>query len=283
MSARLLSAAPKAALTPGKMRILPAIAAAFAACCLFAQTAAQHAAAIPVYGYQVVHVYPHDRSAFTEGLEYHDGFLYESTGLNGRSSLRKVRLETGEVVRQIPLSNQYFGEGITILGNEIVQLTYRTEVGFVYSLQDFHLFRQFTYKGEGWSLTHNATSVFMDDGTDQIRIWDPKTLAERRRITVHEGAKKIDNVNELEYVEGELYANIWQTNRIARISPVTGAILGWIDLDGILSPMYRNGTEDVLNGLAYDSLHKRLFVTGKFWPNLFEIRVVPNSANPVAR
>ena len=238
------------------------VVAASVVCCLFGQTAA-----LPVYGYQIVHVYPHDRSAFTEGLE--------STGLNGRSSLRKVRLENGEVVQQIPLANQYFGEGIAIVGNEIIQLTYRTEVGFVYSQKDFHLLRQFTYKGEGWSLTHNATSVFMDDGTDEIRVWDPKTLAERRRIKVHVGAASINNVNELEWVEGELYANIWQTNRIARVSPTSGAVLGWIDLSGILSPMYRNGSEDVLNGIAYDSVHKRLFVTGKLWPNLFEIRVVP--------
>lgn len=235
-----------------------------------------HAApAVPVYGYQIVHVYPHDRAAFTEGLEYHDGFLYESTGLNGNSSLRKVRLETGEVVRRIPLDDRYFGEGITILGNQILQLTYQTQVGFVYSLADFHLLRQFAYPGEGWSLTHNAASVFMDDGTDEIRVWDPKTLQERRRIKVHDGARPVRNVNELEYVEGELYANIWQTDRIARISPATGAVTGWIDLSGILSPMYRNGTEDVLNGIAYDSLHKRLFVTGKLWPNLFEIKIVP--------
>jgi glutamine cyclotransferase len=232
-------------------------------------------AAVPVYGYQIVHMFPHDRNAFTEGLEYHDGFLYESTGLNRRSSLRKVRLETGEVVQSIPLADQYFGEGITILGSEILQLTYKTEVGFVYSLKDFHLLRQFSYKGEGWSLTHNATSVFMDDGTSEIRVWDPKTLVERRRIRVHEGARTIANVNELEYVEGELYANIWQTDRIARISPVTGAVTGWIDLSGILSPMYRNGSEDVLNGIAYDAVHKRLFVTGKLWPELFEIRIVP--------
>lgn len=261
------------------MKIFLPISALLVAAGIFAQTPgrtqAKKAAAVPVYGYQIVHAYPHDRGAFTEGLEFHDGFLYESTGLNRRSSLRKVRLETGEVVQRIPLPDQYFGEGIAILGNEIVQLTYQTEVGFVYSLKDFRLLRQFSYKGEGWSLTHNATSVFMDDGTDEIRVWDPKTLAERRRIKVHEGARAIANVNELEWVEGELYANIWQTDRIARISPTTGAITGWIDLSGILSPMYRNGSEDVMNGIAYDAVHKRLFVTGKLWPNLFEIRIVP--------
>jgi len=256
-----------------KLLLVTAGIAILSVCFLFGQKAAP----VPVYGYKIVHVYPHDRSAFTEGLEYRDGFLYESTGLNRRSSLRKVRLETGEVVQRIPIDDQYFGEGITILGDQIAQLTYKTEVGFVYSMKDFHLLRQFTYKGEGWSLTHNATSIFMDDGTDEIRIWDPKTLAERRRIKVHDGSRPIDNVNELEYVEGELYANIWQTDRIARISPTTGAILGWIDLTGILSPMYRNGSEDVLNGIAYDSAHKRLFVTGKLWPNLFEIQVVPKS------
>ena len=232
-------------------------------------------AAVPQYTFQVVHVYPHDRMAFTEGLEYHDGFLYESTGLNRRSTLRKVKLETGEVIQQIPLANQYFGEGIAILGDQIAQLTYQTEVGFVYSLKDFHLLRQFTYKGEGWAMTHTATTVYMDDGTDEIRLWDPKTLAERRRIKVHEGTRSINNVNELEYVEGELYANIWQTDRIARISPTTGAITGWIDMSGLLSPMYRNGTEDVLNGIAYDAARKRLFVTGKLWPNLFEVKIVP--------
>jgi len=269
---------------PRMKAVLP-VAAVVAACCILAQTpaapvktTARKTGSVPVYGYQVVHSYPHDRTAFTEGLEYHDGYLYESTGLNRRSSLRKVRLETGEVVQRIPISDQYFGEGITILGDEIVQLTYKTEVGFVYSLKDFHMLRQFTYKGEGWSLTHNATSVFMDDGSDEIRIWDPKTLTERKRIKVHDGAKPIDNVNELEYVEGELYANIWQTDRIARISPVTGAIMGWIDLSGLLGPMYRNGTEDVLNGIAYDAVNKRLFVTGKLWPKLFEIRVVPKTA-----
>ncbi len=257
------------------MKLLLPLLALLIACGIFAQTATKKSASVPVYTYQIVHSYPHDRSAFTEGLEYHDGFLYESTGLNRRSSLRKVRLETGEVVQQIPLADKYFGEGIAILGDQIAQLTYQTEVGFIYSLKDFHLLRQFTYKGEGWALTHTATTVYMDDGTDEIRLWDPKTLAERRRIKVHDGARSINNVNELEYVEGELYANIWQTDRIARISPTTGAITGWIDMTGLLSPMYRNGTEDVLNGIAYDAVHKRLFVTGKLWPNLFEVKIVP--------
>jgi glutamine cyclotransferase len=273
MLSGLLSAAFKTA-RPTTMK---ALLLTFATACalLFAQSAAKKPAAVPTYGYKVVHVYPHDRGAFTEGLEYHDGFLYESTGLNGRSSLRKVKLETGQIVRSIALPRQYFGEGIAILGDRIAQLTYRTQIGFVYSLKDFTQLSTFTYKGEGWSFTHNANTLFMDDGTSEIRLWNPKTFAERGRIKVHEGSRAIDNVNELEYVEGELYANIWQTDRIARISPTTGAILGWIDLSGLLSPMHRNGTEDVLNGIAYDAAHKRLFVTGKFWPSLFEIEVVP--------
>jgi glutaminyl-peptide cyclotransferase len=242
---------------------------------LLAQNVARKPASAPTYGYQVVHVYPHDRAAFTEGLEYHDGFLYESTGLNGRSTLRKVKLETGELVRAIALPRQYFGEGIAVLGDKIAQLTYQTQIGFVYSLKDFVQLRTFTYKGEGWAFTHNANTLFMDDGTDEIRLWDPRTFAERRRIKVHEGSRSIDNVNELEYVEGELYANIWQTDRIARISPATGAVLGWIDMSGLLGPTYRNGTEDVLNGIAYDAAGKRLFVTGKLWPSLFEVKIVP--------
>ncbi len=256
------------------MKILISVAVLLLGGLVFAQTL-KRSPGIPLYGYRVVHAYPHDRNAFTEGLEFHDGFLYESTGLNGRSSLRKVKLETGEVVQKIALASQYFGEGITIVDNRIIQLTYQTEVGFVFGLKDFRQLQRFSYEGEGWSLTHNASSIFMDDGTDEIRVWDPKSLAEKRRIRVRDAGKPVENLNELEWVEGELFANIWQTDRIARISPVTGAVTGWIDLSGLLGPMYRNGTEDVLNGIAYDAVHKRLFVTGKLWPNVFEIKIVP--------
>ncbi len=256
------------------MKILISVAVLLLGGLVFAQTL-KRSPGIPFYGYRVVHAYPHDRNAFTEGLEFHDGFLYESTGLNGRSSLRKVKLETGEVVQNIALASQYFGEGITIVDDRIIQLTYQTEVGFVFGLKDFRQLQRFSYEGEGWSLTHNASSIFMDDGTDEIRVWDPKSLAEKRRIRVRDAGKPVENLNELEWVEGELFANIWQTDLIARISPVTGAVTGWIDLSGLLGPMYRNGTEDVLNGIAYDAVHKRLFVTGKLWPNVFEIQLVP--------
>jgi len=231
-------------------------------------------AATPEYGYRVVHVYPHDREAFTEGLEFRGGFLYESTGLEGRSTLSKIKLETGQVVQQIRLDPRLFGEGITILNQKIFQLTYRSQLGFVYDQPSMARQRTFNYNGEGWSLTNDGSNIYMDDGTSHIRVWDPFTLQEKRRITVHDGARLIDNVNELEWVRGELYANIWQQDKIARISPADGRVLGWIDLTGILPPADRDGI-DVLNGIAYDRFGDRLFVTGKLWPKLFEIKVVP--------
>jgi glutaminyl-peptide cyclotransferase len=229
----------------------------------------------PEYTYKVIKVYPHDRSAFTQGLEFHNGFLYEGTGLNGKSTLRKVQIETGQVLQKIDLSAEYFGEGITLAGGEIVQITYQSQIGFVYGLSDFKLRRKFSYKGEGWGLTNNGREIFFSDGTAEIRMLDLKTLSENRRIKVHDGPRAVDQLNELEWVEGEIYANIWGTDRIARISPRTGAVTGWIDLTGILSPMYRTKAVDVLNGIAYDGAKKRLFVTGKLWPMLYEIQLVP--------
>jgi len=231
----------------------------------------------PEYGYQVVHTYPHDPNAFTEGLEYRAGFLYESTGIKGQSWLRREKLETGQVLQQIDIDPQYFGEGITILNQQITQLTWQTEIGFVYDQSSFHLKRTFNYPGEGWALTNDGQNIYMDDGTAQIRVWNPLTLQEKRRITVRDHGKPVLNLNELEWVRGEIYANIWEKDVIARISPTDGRVLGWIDLTGILSPSDRTGREDVLNGIAYDVLGNRLFVTGKYWPKLFEIKVVPKS------
>jgi glutaminyl-peptide cyclotransferase len=242
---------------------------------LFSQTARNRPQAHPrEYTYTVVQSFPHDPDAFTQGLVYHDGFLYEGTGLQGRSSLRKVRLETGEVLKRVDLPYEYFGEGIAIVGNEIRQLTWKSEVGFVYDLRSFRQIRRFSYSGEGWGLTSNGADVYMSDGTSDIRILDAATLHEKRRIYVHDGSKSIDRLNELEVVEGQIFANIWETNRIARISPQTGEVVGWIDLSGLLSPMYQLEPGAVLNGIAYDSARKRLFVTGKLWPRLFEIRLV---------
>jgi glutaminyl-peptide cyclotransferase len=246
--------------------------------CGFMAAVLSAAAQTPEYGYQVIHAYPHDPNAFTEGLEYRAGFLYESTGLEGRSWLRREKLETGQVLQQIDLDPQYFGEGITVLNQQIIRLTWRSEVGFVYDQASFHLKRTFTYPGEGWAMTNDGQNIYMDDGTAQIRIWDPLTLQEKRRITVRDKGKPIDNLNELEWVHGELYANIWQTDRIARISPMDGRVLGWIDCAGLLSPSDQTGGDGaVLNGIAYDALSNRLFVTGKLWPKLFEIKLVPKA------
>jgi glutaminyl-peptide cyclotransferase len=229
----------------------------------------------PEYTFKIIRVFPHDPSAFTQGLVYHDGFLYEGTGLNRQSSLRKVRLETGDVVQHVELPGEFFGEGIAIVRDKVIQLTWQSQTGFVYRLSDFQLLRRFSYPGEGWGLTSVGNEIFMSDGTAEIRVLNAATLAEKRRFAVHDGATPIDQLNELEFVEGEIFANIWQTDRIARISPRTGKVVGWIDLKGLLSPVYRRRSDAVLNGIAHDSAHRRLFVTGKLWPNVFEIQIVP--------
>ena len=233
------------------------------------------AGATPQYGYRIVRTYPHDPGAFTQGLIFWNGFLYEGTGLNGRSSLRKVRLDTGEVVQRMPISPDYFGEGITNWGDRIIQLTWQTGVGFVYDLPSFTMLKKFNYMGEGWGLTHDATRLIMSDGSASLRFWDPKTLQETGRIVVRDNGVPVVNLNELEYVKGEILANVWQTERIARISPADGRVLGWINLHGLLKPEDLRNQPDVLNGIAYDEKTDRLFVTGKLWPKLFEIKVVP--------
>jgi len=246
---------------------------------LFACTTATYATRTPEYTFKIIHTFPHDPGAFTQGLAFRDGFLYEGTGRMGHSSLRKVRLETGEVLEQVNLSPDLFGEGIALYENEIIQLTWLSGRGFVYDLSDFHLLREFSYKGEGWGLATNGApgrdELFMSDGTPEIRVLDAGTLAEKQRFTVRDGDKPIDQLNELEYVEGELFANIWKTDKIARISPATGKVVGWIDLKGLLSPVYKLEPGAVLNGIAYDPASKRLFVTGKLWPSLFEVRLIP--------
>lgn len=230
---------------------------------------------VPHYSYQIVHAYPHDRLAFTEGLFYLNGVLYESTGLEGKSSVRRVKLETGEILQKYDLPGSYFGEGIVNWKDQIVQLTWQTEVGFVYDLKTFEKKREFHYPGEGWALTQDGRRLIMDDGTAQIRFWNPESLGEEGRITVTDRGQPVVNLNELEWVEGEIYANIWGTTRIARINPETGKVVGWIDLSGLEQSSGASADSDsVLNGIAYDSKSRRLFVTGKRWPKLFEIRLV---------
>lgn len=229
---------------------------------------------LPSYTYSIVRSYPHDRGAFTQGLIVRNGFFYEGTGLNGRSGLRKIKIETGEVLQTRPLSQEYFGEGITEWKGSIVQLTWQNGIGFVYDMATFDRTRTWTYKGEGWGLTHDGARLIMSDGTAQLRFLDPATFKETGRVTVRDQRGPVQSLNELEYVKGEIFANIWQTDRIARISPRDGRVLGWIDLSGLLSAAERGTPDAVLNGIAYDEAADRLFVTGKLWPRVFEIKLV---------
>jgi len=232
---------------------------------------------LPVYAYRVVRAYPHDSKAFTQGLQYVDGFLYEGTGLNGSSSIRKVKLETGEVVQRRDLARAYFGAGITVWKTDLIQLTWQSQVAFVYDSKTFAPRRTFKYKGEGWGLTRDGTNLIMSDGTDELRVLDPATFAERRRIKVTAVGIPLRNLNELEYMKGEILANVWTTDAVARVSPDTGRVTGYIDLAGLLTPAEKASVElegGVLNGIAYDEKNDRLFVTGKLWPKLFEIKIM---------
>jgi glutamine cyclotransferase len=232
-------------------------------------------------GYRVIHTYPHDPQAYTQGLLYEDGFLYESTGLNGRSSLRMVDLETGRVLQRATVPDNYFAEGLASWGSTLIQLTWQSHIAFVYDRFSFRLLHTFNYKGEGWGLTQDGRNLIMSDGTATLRFFDPGTFREVHRIVVKDQGAPVTQLNGLEYVRGEIYANVWHTDRIARISPATGKVLGWIDLSGLLSENQRSDPEAVLNGIAWDSAHDRLFVTGKLWPRLFEIKIVPEGTNLV--
>ncbi|MEQ1912990.1 MAG: glutaminyl-peptide cyclotransferase [Vicinamibacterales bacterium] len=232
----------------------------------------QAASALPMFGYTVVHTYPHDRDAFTQGLQVLDGAFYEGTGLNGRSSIRKVKIDTGEVLQKRDVPAQYFGEGITVRGNELFQLTWQSGVALVYDRATFAPKRQLKYSGEGWGLTQDKTALIMSDGSEFLRFLDPATFAEKRRVRVTVGGAPLKNLNELEYVKGEVFANVWQTDYVARIDPATGNVNGYIDFRGLLTSREREAT-DVLNGIAYDEATDRLFITGKLWPRVFEVRV----------
>jgi glutaminyl-peptide cyclotransferase len=230
---------------------------------------------VPVYSYNIVNTYPHDPDAFTEGLVFEDGFLYEGTGLLGQSTLRRVELETGAIVQIHELPDEFFGEGTTIYGNRVIQLTWQSHVGFVYDKASFELLQQFNYSTEGWGITHNGTCLIMSDGTSTLHFLDPQTFEEISQLAVFANDDPVTRLNELEYVQGEIYANVWQTERIARIAPGTGQVVGWIDLEGLLTAEDRTEPVDVLNGIAYDAGTDRLFVTGKLWPKLFEIDLIP--------
>ncbi|MGZ3343349.1 MAG: glutaminyl-peptide cyclotransferase [Caulobacteraceae bacterium] len=249
--------------------MLAALALGFAA-----MAAAPVRAAVPVYGYTVVHTYPHDPAAFTEGLFYLNGVLYESTGLEGRSDIRKVQLTTGKVLQRRPLDAKYFGEGIVAWKGRLAELTWQSQIGFTYDLNTFKPRSSFHYTGEGWALTHDGARIIMSDGTPQLRFLDPQTLAETGRLTVTLNGRPLAMINELEWVKGEVLANVWQTNFIVRIDPRTGAVTGVIDLSALVGQEAAKGRQiDVLNGIAYDAEHDRLFVTGKLWPDLYEIKL----------
>lgn len=226
------------------------------------------------YAYRMVKAFPHDAAAFTQGLVYRDGVFYEGTGLWGQSTIRKVEPETGKVLQSQAIAPEHFGEGIAVWNDQLIQLTWRSNVGFVYDRETFSLLHEFAYPTEGWGITHDGSRLIVSDGTSTLYFWDPVTLKETGRVQVKDGDQPVARLNELEYVDGEVFANVWQTDLIARIDPASGRVLGWIDLKGLLSQADRVGTEDVLNGIAYDPQTHRLFVTGKLWPKVFQIELV---------
>ncbi|HVF43318.1 MAG TPA: glutaminyl-peptide cyclotransferase, partial [Pyrinomonadaceae bacterium] len=229
--------------------------------------------AVPIYGYEVVNTFPHDPGAFTQGLIFHGGALVESTGLEHHSTLRRVELQTGKVLQRVDVPRDFFAEGMTLFDGKIYQLTWKGEKGFVYDPRTFEKTGEFAYTGEGWGLTHDADSLILSDGSPRIRFIDPADYRVRRTINVTDGGRAVSQLNELEYVKGEIFANVWHQNRVARIDPQTGRVTGWIDLSGLLRPGDVSDEEAVLNGIAYDESGDRLFVTGKLWPKLFEVRL----------
>jgi glutamine cyclotransferase len=251
------------------------------------QSAALNAASAPVFGYKVVATYPHSTESYTEGFFYFDGLFYEGTGLKGNSAVLVEQPETGKVLQRRELPGEYFGEGIINWGPNLYEWTWQSHICFVYDRFSLRPIKQFTYTGEGWGMTRTATEIITSDGTDTLRFRNPESFQETRHIVVHDGAQKgtnkVDQLNELEYIKGEIYANVWHSDRIARISPRDGHVISWIDLSGILPDDQKVNAESVLNGIAYDAKGDRLFVTGKQWPKIFEIRIVPKATPRAAK
>lgn len=233
------------------------------------------AAELPVANYEIRRTYPHDSQAFTEGLFYLNGFLYESTGQQGQSTIRRVRLKDGVVVQSRKIDPALFGEGIVNWRGQIISLTWRDQIGFRWNLRSFAKEGDFHYAGEGWALTQNGKNLILSDGSANLHFLDPVTLREVRRLQVTAEGQPLVNLNELEWVKGEILANVWMTNRIARIDPATGVVKGWIDLSALPEALSETNPDAVLNGIAYDREHDRLFVTGKDWPHLYEIKLIP--------
>jgi glutamine cyclotransferase len=229
-------------------------------------------ATIPTYGIEIVRTIPHDTQAFTQGLAFFNGDLYESTGQYGSSSFRKLDAQTGKVLKKTGVDAAYFAEGMVVVAGKAYQLTWQSGIGFVYDIKSFQQLRTFSYFGEGWGLTYDGANMIMSDGTSSLRFLDPDSLLIRRMLTVTANGVPVKNLNELEVVNGEIWANIWQTDSIARINLQTGNVLGWIDCSGLLAQQER-AQADVLNGIAYDSKRNVLLITGKNWPKMFEVRV----------
>jgi glutamine cyclotransferase len=244
----------------------------------FAFSLATVASAQTTYTYQIVHTYPHDAQAFTQGLIYLDGHLYESTGIKGKSSLREEDLETGRILQLQDVPAKYFAEGLTNWGNTLIQLTWQDHVAFVYDRSNLRFLRSLPYPGEGWGLTQDGKSLILSDGSATLHFLDPITLRELRHVTVTDRGTPVTQLNELEFVHGQIYANVWHSDRIARIAPATGKVVGWIDLTGLYPKSERSGDDPVLNGIAWDPIHDRLFVTGKLWPKIYEIKLIPAKA-----
>ena len=234
-------------------------------------------AALPVQRVQVVKAYPHDAAAFTQGLFWREGRLIETTGLTGQSSLREVRLADGRVLRRRNLPPHIFGEGAVDWGDRLITIEWQSGRGSVWRLRDFAPLSRFAYPGEGWGLTRDAQRIIMSDGTPQLRFLDPATLKETGRVTVRAEGRPVFNLNELEFIDGEVWANIWMTDLIARIDPASGAVKGWIDLTGLLPQSERRPDTDVANGIAWDAKGRRLFLTGKNWPKLYEVKLLPSA------
>lgn len=230
-------------------------------------------AVVARYTYEIVKRWPHDRDAFTQGLVFHEGGMLESTGLNGRSSLRAVSLESGRALKQVNLPQVYFAEGLAVVGAQVFQLTWQNRKAFVYDVDTFQAQKEFAYDGEGWGLATDGQTLFLSDGTARIRFLDPAAFAVKRTLEVTLDGKPLDRLNELEFIHGEIFANVWQTDEVVRIDPITGAVRGVIDFSGLLAPQDRRPDTDVLNGIAYDAKGDRLFITGKYWPWIFEVRL----------
>lgn len=236
-------------------------------------TVANHAGPAPKYGYEVVNTWPHDTGAYTQGLLFQNSQLLESTGQQGKSSLRRVELNTGNILQRVSVPAPYFAEGLTLFKGKLFQLTWEDQRGFIYDPATFDKIGEFTYSGEGWGLTSDAESLVLSDGSNHLRFLDPDTFKVKKSVSVRDGGAAVTQLNELEFVRGEIYANVWHTNSIARIDPQSGRVIGWIDLTGLLKSGEVTDEEAVLNGIAYDEANDRLFVTGKLWPKLFEIRL----------